>query len=559
MPETSLRDIAAAWAADGWAVFPCRANKAPGTPNGFKDASREPAKDFPRPWRMIGGVPGSKGLVVVDVDVQGGASLTDLPAEWLETRRHKTRSGGWHLIFRARPGADYGNGPRADLGVGIDIRHDRGYIILPPSPGYTLDHDVEPLDAPEALEISGNSSIASAAETPSIANPIPRGQQDHELRAIANHAYQLGLDEMAVRDVVRHTIETRCIDQDPSNPFTERDVERLARPVPDTLTAAINRGEMDGTPAEYEPKPRERRLKLLTTAELAGLEQVAFLLDDMIVARGFNVLAGPSGGGKSFLAIDLAANIADQGGNVVYVMAEGSGGAYKRAAAWARHNGKPLPAIRWLVQAFDVMSDTPELLGLTGPCDLVIFDTLHRVTPGIDENSAQEMGRVIQAVDYVRETAGAATLLVHHSGWNDERERGSSALRGAADLMLHMRPSKADDTVLELRNTKMKEAEQWQPRYRKIVDVLLTDNALDTGGVIVEAKAPAEHASLEMEQDVMSCLLDTPGLSTRALQRAVTGDDKRIALAVKALASRLKVENRGDPDRARWYVIEGED
>jgi hypothetical protein len=43
------------------------------------------------------------------------------------------------------------------------------------------------------------------------------------------------------------------------------------------------------------------------------------------------------------------------------------------------------------------------------------------------------------------------------------------------------------------------------------------------------------------------------------LQRAVTGDDKRIALAVKALASRLKVENRGDPDRARWYVIEGDD
>jgi len=555
-----LKHAAATWANRGWRVFPCLPTKQPATPHGFKDASSDKAQLEAWEWPMIGGVPGSAGYVVLDVDVQGGASLTDLPIEALETRRHKTKSGGWHLIFKAREGAVYGNGPRPDIAAGVDIRHNDGYVILPPSAGYRLEHDAEPAEAPAWLEHVGQAAQTSA---PAVGGQIPRGQQDHELRAIANRAYQLGLDEKSVRDVVRHTIEARCQDQDPANPWTEHDIERLARPVPDTLTAAINRGEIDNR-AEPDYMQRERRgLRLLTTSELADLPPVEFLLDDLLVSRGFNVLAGPSGGGKSFLAIDMAAKVADAGGNVVYVMAEGSGGAYRRAAAWAAHHNKPLPDIRWLVQSFDVLVDTPELLELAGPCDLLIFDTLHRITPGLDENSAQEMGRVIQAVDHMRETAGAASLLVHHTGWDDSRERGSSSLRGAADVFLRLRPNKEGDGVIDLTCLKMKEAEQWATRHYRIEPA--GDDAAAIFGtapsaVIVPSLAPAEVGSLERETRIIAYLEREPHSSGNDIERAVGGDVKAVRSTLKDLETRGLLASR-DLGRGRgklWVVAPDE-
>lgn len=139
-----LKDEALELAARGLRVFPCSpVTKAPLTTHGFKDATNDCnqiASWWNRhPHASIGWVPGPE-FVVLDIDKKNGASLADLPAECLETRRHGTPSGGWHLIFRARPGARYGNGARPDIGPGIDIRHLDGYVILPPSPGYTVQH-----------------------------------------------------------------------------------------------------------------------------------------------------------------------------------------------------------------------------------------------------------------------------------------------------------------------------------------------------------------------------------------------------------------------------------
>jgi hypothetical protein len=436
MTGTQLRDIAAAWAENGWAVFPCRANKSPGTPNGFKDASRDPLQDFPRPWSMIGGVPGSAGLVVVDVDVQGGASLTDLPAEWLETRRHKTRSGGWHLIFRARPGADYGNGPRADLGPGIDIRHDRGYIILPPSPGYSLDHDVEPLDAPAELEISAAGATATAAPAPSTAPPIPRGQQDHELRAVANHAYQLGLDEMAVRDVVRHTIETRCTDQDPRNPYTERDIERLARPVPDTLTAAINRGELDDTEAAPEYLKRERR----KFRDLTGLERKIAepYGGNLNMPRGtIGVLTGQQGTGKGLLEVAEIAAITQAGHGAVIVSDEDS--IEHTILPRLEAAGADLSKV-YMPDSLRLPHDVADVVDFAHAHDvrLVVVDPWTNHMGDINVDKPAEVRAALMALKHAAELAQFAALLTAHPNKNSmnpdplERVAHASALTQVA-------------------------------------------------------------------------------------------------------------------------------
>ena len=142
-------DAALLWAAAGYPVFPCSARKSPLTPRGYLDATTD-ATTIARWWRahpdaLIGLPTGeATGLLVVDLDRKtpeddGVASL-----EALRGRRQMpthpcvlTRSGGQHLYWRYPPGSGIRCSARR-VGAGIDVRGTGGYVIAPPSPGYTV-------------------------------------------------------------------------------------------------------------------------------------------------------------------------------------------------------------------------------------------------------------------------------------------------------------------------------------------------------------------------------------------------------------------------------------
>lgn len=75
-------------------------------------------------------------------------------------------------------------------------------------------------------------------------------------------------------------------------------------------------------------------------------------------------------------------------------------------------------------------------------CDLVVFDTVSAVAPWKNENDAAEvMGTITPLTRLTR--AGLAVLLVHHigkaGGTQGRAARGSTALAGAADVLLELR------------------------------------------------------------------------------------------------------------------------
>lgn len=129
----------------GYAVFPCKAGaKIPATAHGFHDAQAdvEAAKKWwgDNPAANIGVATGKpSGVVVIDVDQKNGkdgkASLAILEAELGSLPacpESSTPTGGRHLLF-AHPGGDEIPCSRDKLGIGIDIRADGGYIVVPPS------------------------------------------------------------------------------------------------------------------------------------------------------------------------------------------------------------------------------------------------------------------------------------------------------------------------------------------------------------------------------------------------------------------------------------------
>lgn len=133
----SLTSAALELASKGWPVFPVSADqKRPRTPHGHLDATTDP--DVIRGWARLfdrgGGIatPTGNGLLVIDVDPRNGGTV---PSWAPETLTVSTQSGGLHLYYKITP-EDVRS--RASLfGPGVDSKCGGGYVLVPPTPGYT--------------------------------------------------------------------------------------------------------------------------------------------------------------------------------------------------------------------------------------------------------------------------------------------------------------------------------------------------------------------------------------------------------------------------------------
>lgn len=198
----------------------------------------------------------------------------------------------------------------------------------------------------------------------------------------------------------------------------------------------------------------ERRFKYQLIGDVQARIDQAYVVKNLIGANTLAVLFGESGSGKSHVALDIAMNVTQGGmtlgckttkGAVLYVAAEGAHGLTNRLAA-ARERGliaagAPLAIVNRAVQ-MDIETGDPEALirtiadfaSTTGETvQLVVIDTLARCIVG-DENTAQDMGRFVQACDWIRHATTPAILIVHHAGKDTTKgARGHSSLRAAVD------------------------------------------------------------------------------------------------------------------------------
>lgn len=220
-----------------------------------------------------------------------------------------------------------------------------------------------------------------------------------------------------------------------------------------------------------EPATKLRPVVSFTRADLVEFRPTDWLIDGWLVRNTLAGLVGPSGAGKSFLAVDWACRVATgrpwlggrvHRGGVFYLAGEGRQGLRKRVAAWESHfetpiAGAPLYLADGLpflcepsqaigaIDAIEALSD--ELLFNCGGVDpaLIVVDTVARAMGGANENSAEHMGQLIRAMDWLRERWSATVLAVHHTGHEaSDRARGSSSFRAALDSEFLLKPNDAD-------------------------------------------------------------------------------------------------------------------
>ena len=266
--------------------------------------------------------------------------------------------------------------------------------------------------------------------------------------------------------------------------------------------------------ASKPPQP-EPRYKLLNADDLRSLPALSWRVRGVLPAVGLAGLYGPSASGKSFLALDMAAAIAEgrqwfgcrvEAAPVVYAALEGEGGFKVRVAAWEMHTSRALPdGLSMVLQSFK-LTEPQDVAGLAAvvPAGAVVFlDTLNRAAPTADENSSKDMGEILSAAKRLQSLVNGLVVLVHHTGKDATKGlRGHSSLFAAMDAAVEV---SRDGDRREWKVAKSKDGQDGAAHPFKLqIETLGTD---DYGDVISSCVVVPDHAA----QDVRAVKLPQGG------------------------------------------------
>lgn len=189
-----------------------------------------------------------------------------------------------------------------------------------------------------------------------------------------------------------------------------------------------------------------------------------YVIDGLVEHGGLSCVIGSPGIGKSTVALDMACHIATgkrwQGRKtlktrVLYLPGEGLAGAVQRLRAWEAEHEIDLSDGLLLGNGIILVNAVNEAWGEVAAyisrqgVGMVIFDTFARMSAGLEENSATDVGRAVRRFDRIKELTSSGVIVVHHTGKHTpDVARGSSALNGALDSELLIRPATWDTSQI---------------------------------------------------------------------------------------------------------------
>jgi hypothetical protein len=319
--------------------------------------------------------------------------------------------------------------------------------------------------------------LKALAEEAAEVAATPPGNQSNRLNQAARKLGELIQPKALTRDEVEGALTSAAKQwaNDPERePWTPRQIKeviksgiRAGMEHPRNLSGFDAAADQDAAAGGVHP------YRLLTIVDIRNLPPVSWLIEGIIALGSLAVLYGQPAAGKTFLALAWALSVASgrpwldrpvEKGAVLYISFEGVAGFGPRITAWQRHVDVADGELSSAYFVYDAerfvdhrakarLEDT--VASIDRPLRLIVIDTYARAFAG-EENSAKDTGDFMAFVDKVRVTTGAAVLLIHHSGKDSDRgERGSTALRGAADTTMELRRLDAEALVLANKKQRM--------------------------------------------------------------------------------------------------------
>ena len=313
---------------------------------------------------------------------------------------------------------------------------------------------------------------------------------------------------------------------------------------------------------------------LLRRSELASLPPVKPLIEGILSLRAAVVLFGPTGAGKTFVALAWACCIGT-GLNwlghpvtrhkVLYVIGEGANGLDVRISAWE---------YAWQMKVTDedvIFSVKPDSLtdrtvwaeitaeAIALGVQVVMLDTFSSLAPDADETKdaptfTRRLSDLAAAID-------GTAMAVHHPGWSDsDRTRGGYQLEANVDEVLKLAGSPASP-LIEVTRKKVKEGPAGERFWLRRRPVALghDSDGKPIGSIVIETASSSE-AETPVRDRVLANLADMDDVGATGPQLlAALGmpADKRSTLykALKGLVDEGSLTKEGSRGRERYRMV----
>jgi len=478
---------AARWYAElGYAVFPCApGRKVPLTKHGLLEATTK-IEQITEWWTQqphANVAIRTDGLLVVDIDGEGNAWLTNEPAKLAEFDSAPvslTPHGGRHHFFRQPAGRAWRN-TVGKIAEHVDTRARGGYVLVAPSVvegtpyRWQEEHElsVPPHKLPEPpawlVDLLDASSI-TITRTIAGANIIPQRQRNDTLARLAGALRRIGLSQAEIFAALRQVNADRC-----APPLEQREVERVAASIARYEPNAISVALIEDHFGQDFIGTKEARP--LTVGEL--LLQYPMLRPPVIIGllrqgETMNLVAPPKTG-KSWLVLALAMAVATGrpwlntfetvAGRVLILDNE----LHRETIAHriprvAEALGIDLDKIRDRIEVHSLRGQLRDILTMTsyfdtlapGSYSLVILDAMYRFMPvGADENDNGTMASIYNRIDAFADRLGCCFVLVHHTTKGNQSAKsitdvgaGAGSQSRATDTHVIMRPHEEPGAVV---------------------------------------------------------------------------------------------------------------
>ena len=486
-------------------------------------------------------------LLVVDVDVKnkkpGYQSLqTLIDDHGLDTCTYtvSTPSGGRHLYYRLPVGARV-RGSVGEILPGIDIRSWHNYVVAAGSSTligtYECIDDKPVLLAPDWLirwagaPRDGNGSGNGHAVVPGIeldqvanvqrardwlGNNAPEAIQgqggDDATYKVAACVKDFGVSESVCLELMLdHWNETKAL------PCWAPD--ELAVKVGNAYSYGKSVVGVASAEAEFEEVKKKRRFELVPINKVPQTTGSRYLIKNLIPDNGLVLVWGARKSGKSFWTGDVMVHVAlgrpyrgrkVKQGPVVYVAMEGHGGYGDRLAAMREQYGIEagvhvpfyllLTSMKLVADRKALVEEIRDQVREGGRPASIVLDTLNRSISG-SESSDEDMSEYIAAADALWNAFKCVVIIVHHSGWDQTRPRGHTALGGAVEAQIAVarvgdRSSGKFDATLEL----MKDGREGDVLQCRLdtVQVGTDDDGQPKTTCIVQARGGDEFEQIEL-------------------------------------------------------------
>lgn len=575
-------------AAQGIPIFPCR-GKQPATEHGFKSETTD-AGTINGWWAQedynIGVRPCHMGLVAIDLDHAKPNGVSQAVLDMLPpTRTHRTPSGGEHRLYLSWE--TFGN---AVLAVNVDVRSANGYILWPPSEGYSILDDREPEMLPEPvaaqMRTKGETEDVEPCDDTGIDADYGGARlwcaslaklPDYDRFALAAGLVRnFGLtDTTATKLCEEYGLRTWAVSSSTTWQTTLRNARKFGKgklgkgvafkypepgPIPEKWKVAAI-----AAATQAQEENTTRRFRRRRPSEAKDQPPMIWLDEDNLFPSGprIMVIYAEKENLKTQFALAKCLEIVGRtDGRVLYIAAEdGHGIDTSRLPAYVEKRGVDWETLddHWwpISEPIDLIGDSAQLIAdVTSQRfkpTVVVIDVMTACTGAVDFNMPGIGNALMNAAQQIANGFGALVVLLTHPGKDADRGPvGSYAFTARADVVLSL---KRQGDTLAVSVEKMKSGPSGKSlafavESHKGIPLICARRSFASKGSATDDDAILIH----LAKAGVKCF--EAGLSDRELAKRIVGEQQpgedgaafatRVARLVGSLRKRHKTTRYGE-------------